>query len=625
MSDLNISKLETEIQVYSKIYYDGLSELVYNKKTYYPISDEEFDDKLMMLSNLDPENEILSMTGFGFDTIIADNNGDKVNHEYPVNGIAGDRKKKSFKFTSELIDEENYLSLKCDGGSITCTYENGSLVRIVSRGNGKVGTDVTNTLKNIKSIPTKISSTDKLVIRGELILPVNTTLSGKDNIRNSANGIINTSSRSLTEDELNQYIFIAINIINETSINYYTRINKMKLLGFIVVPGFLVNRSEVEYTVNKMQNDSTMRSVELNNKLWEIPIDGYVIVGNESNDTYAYKLDSTAKETKIVKISWNKSSYGKYFPTIYFEKVNLDGANVQKASGGSYNEISNKGWGVGATILVVRSGGVIPYIKSTLNPSNDIPIPENTVVRGAHLFDKNHEVSELFFIRKIFNKFIPDGYGTDLWKRYNDSYPITSLDEFKDKVFNTESWIVMGGRISTKKQYLACIQTINSIKLWKKRFGSLLNLANIEGLGSKGIVSLKNHYKTIDNMLDNYDEKTIRKLTNILVIKSLKNGGKENLIKINNFFKDSEYYETDYSEVKDSSLQKIVLTNLIGSPLTKKEIQDKLKGKVNFVGSGKNADLCVYGKPNSSTYNEAQKHNVPIIQVNDWLRELNII
>ena len=108
MSDLNISKLETEIQVYSKIYYDGLSELVYNKKTYYPISDEEFDEKLMMLSNLDPENEILSMTGFGFDTIIADNNGDKVDHEYPVNGIAGDRKKKSFKFTSELIDEENY-------------------------------------------------------------------------------------------------------------------------------------------------------------------------------------------------------------------------------------------------------------------------------------------------------------------------------------------------------------------------------------------------------------------------------------------------------------------------------------------------------------------------------------
>ena len=625
MSDLDISKLETEIQVYSKIYYDGLSELVYNKKTYYPISDEEFDEKLMMLSNLDPENEILSMTGFGFDTIIADNNGDKVNHEYPVNGIAGDRKKKSFKFTSELIDEENYLSLKCDGGSITCTYENGSLVRIVSRGNGKVGTDVTNTLKNIKSIPTKISSTDKLVVRGELILPVNTTLSGKDNIRNSANGIINTSSRSLTEDELNQYIFIAINIINETSINYYTRINKMKLLGFIVVPGFLVNRSEVEYTVNKMQNDSTMRSVELNNKLWEIPIDGYVIVGNESNDTYAYKLDSTAKETKIVRISWNKSSYGKYFPTIYFEKVNLDGANVQKASGGSYNEISIKGWGVGATILVVRSGGVIPYIKSTLNPSNDIPIPKNTVVRGAHLYDKDHEVSELFFIKKIFNKFIPDGYGTDLWKRYNDSYSTTSLDEFKDKVFNTESWIVMGGRISTKKQYLACIQTINNIKLWKKRFGSLLNLANIEGLGSKGIVSLKNHYKTIDNMLDNYDEKTIRKLTNILVIKSLRNGGKENLIKINNFFKDSEYYETDHNEIKDDSLQKIVLTNLIGSPLTKKEIQDKLKGKVNFVGSGKNADLCVYGKPNSSTYNEALKHNVPIIQVNDWLRELNII
>src|SRR5699024_7887859 len=136
---------------YSTKYYEGNPE----------ISDEQFDMLVDKLRLLDPKSKVLQ-TGWGFEV-----NGDKVKHKYSHIGSL-DKTKSYEDIPERFINRTIYISPKLDGLSAVAYYENGILVRGITRGNGEYGKDITNKLLNI--LDNQIfDKTFTGAVRGELI------------------------------------------------------------------------------------------------------------------------------------------------------------------------------------------------------------------------------------------------------------------------------------------------------------------------------------------------------------------------------------------------------------------------------------------------------------------------
>jgi len=146
------------------------------------ISDFEFDQKLKQLQELENQNPAYFDENSPTQRVggAITKNFETVKHEYRMYSLDNSYSKE------DLIDWENRIQkvlgdveleytceLKYDGASISITYENGKLVRAVTRGDGVQGDDVTNNIKTIKSVPLQLNGNfpDKFDIRGEIILP----------------------------------------------------------------------------------------------------------------------------------------------------------------------------------------------------------------------------------------------------------------------------------------------------------------------------------------------------------------------------------------------------------------------------------------------------------------------
>lgn len=271
----------------------------------------------------------------------------------------------SKKYTGPYI-----LSCKLDGVSGMYSTES-SGEKLYTRGNGKVGQDVSHLIKFLK-----LPKIKDIVVRGEFIMPKKVFLDKYQtkfaNPRNLVAGIVNSIS---TDEKTKDLHFVAYEVIKPL-------LKPSEQMAFLKKSGFEVVQNAEESTLtNKKLSDILVdwRS----NYLYEI--DG-VIVTNDAlypritgnpDHAFAFKmvLSDQMAEVKVVDVIWNASKDGYLKPRVQLEPVRLSGVTIEFATGFNAAFIENNMIGVGAIVKLIRSGDVIPYIKEVVVPATIAKMP----------------------------------------------------------------------------------------------------------------------------------------------------------------------------------------------------------------------------------------------------------
>jgi DNA ligase (NAD+) len=271
----------------------------------------------------------------------------------------------SSKFTGPFI-----LSCKLDGVSGLYTTE-GSTPKLYTRGNGSVGQDISHFIPYLE-----LPKTKDIVIRGEFIIPKSifkTKYANKfANPRNMVAGIINHKTIS---DTVNDIHFVAYEIIKP----HLKPSEQMKFLKTLNV------KTVINKQTNKLSNEmlSDLLVDWRQNNIYEI--DG-VIVTNDAIYTrksgnpehaFAFKmvLSDQIAEAIVVDVIWTPSKDGYLKPRVQIEPIHLGGVKIEYATGFNASFIKDNNVGIGATIQLIRSGDVIPHIKSIIVPAPQPKMP----------------------------------------------------------------------------------------------------------------------------------------------------------------------------------------------------------------------------------------------------------
>ena len=251
------------------------------------------------------------------------------------------------------------LSCKLDGVSGMYSTE-GETPKLYTRGNGKVGQDVTHLLR-VMNLP----ETKGIVVRGEFIIPkVVFETKYKDrfaNPRNLVSGIVNSKT---IDEKTKDLHFVAYEVIKPT-LKPSEQMVKLKELGHEVV-----QNSSADALTNEMLSE-TLMDWRTN---YEYEIDGVIVAddhihqrktGNPEH-AFAFKMviSDQVAEAKVVDVIWTPSKSGYLKPRVRIEPIKLTGVTIEYATGFNGSFIETNKIGIGAIIQIIRSGDVIPHIKS---------------------------------------------------------------------------------------------------------------------------------------------------------------------------------------------------------------------------------------------------------------------
>ncbi|MBQ8650970.1 MAG: NAD-dependent DNA ligase LigA [Alphaproteobacteria bacterium] len=300
---------------------------------------------------------------------------------------------------------------KIDGLSASIVYENGKLKYAATRGDGHTGEDVTNNILTIKDIPHEISEHGIIEVRGEVYMlrSVFNKLNESDDIifanpRNAAAGSLKQLDSKITASrELSFFAYYIDRLDLKTQSEVMQTLNK---LGFKTSEyGLCSSVDDIETYYKKTlehrhnldyEIDGTVfkiNSIELQNRL------GYI--GRSPRHSIAFKFPPEEAETEILDIEINVGRTGKITPVAILKPVRLAGVIVSRATLHNFDEIKRKSISIGDTILIQRSGDVIPKITEVVRKSsNDVfKEPEFCPACGSNLL-KHPDLVDLYCINR---------------------------------------------------------------------------------------------------------------------------------------------------------------------------------------------------------------------------------
>lgn len=337
----------------------------------------------------------------------------KEEHERPMLSLDKTKEREALR---EFIGEHpTLLSWKLDGLTIVLTYENGELIKAVTRGNGIVGEVITNNARVFKNIPLKISFKGRLVLRGEAIITysdfekINETIGDADakykNPRNLCSGSVRQLNNEITAKR--NVRFYAFSLVSAEGVDF--RNSKEVQFRWLNEQGFEV----VEYrkvTAGTLDEamDYFAEAVTTN----DFPSDGLValyddIAYGESLGTtakfprnaMAFKWADEMRDTRLLEIEWSPSRTGLINPVAIFEPVELEGTTVSRASVHNISIMKELKLGIGDTIRVYKANMIIPQIAENLTGSGNAPIPHTCPACGQEtVVKKENDVECLFCV-----------------------------------------------------------------------------------------------------------------------------------------------------------------------------------------------------------------------------------
>ncbi len=230
----------------SKAYYQDAEEI---------ISNFEYDKLYDELVSLEEETGII-MAGSPTQNVGYEILSQLPKESHPSKMLSLDKTKDREALVGWLKDQTGMLSWKLDGLTIVLTYEEGKLVKALTRGNGEIGEVVTGNAKAFSNVPLTVPFKNRLVLRGEAIITysefekINETIPEAEakykNPRNLCSGSVRQLNPAITKER--NVKFIAFSLVESQDKEFETRsqqIQWLKELGFETVEGYLVNKADI--------------------------------------------------------------------------------------------------------------------------------------------------------------------------------------------------------------------------------------------------------------------------------------------------------------------------------------------------------------------------------------------
>ena len=335
----------------------------------------------------------------------------KERHEKPM--LSLNKTKSVEELADWLGGQTGLLSWRMDGLTIVLTYQNGTLVKAVTRGNGEIGEVITANAKAFVNVPLNISYQGELILRGEAIIrysdfeKINEQIEDVDakykNPRNLCSGSVRQLNSEITAQR--QVHFYAFSLVKADGIDFKNsrkeQFEWLKTQGFEVVEYHEVTKETLPETV-KMYSEAIAEN--------DTPSDGLVLLYDDiaygqslgrtakfPRDSIAFKWADEIQETKLLYIEWSASRTGLINPVAVFEPVELEGTTVSRASVHNISIMEALELGAGDRITVYKANMIIPQIADNLTRSGVRDIPEACPVCGGQT-----EVRQLNDVKSLY-------------------------------------------------------------------------------------------------------------------------------------------------------------------------------------------------------------------------------
>lgn len=311
---------------------------------------------------------------------------------HPSRMLSLDKTKSRQELVEWLGDQQGLLSWKLDGLTIVLTYENGELIKALTRGNGEIGEVITGNARVFANVPVNVPYRGRLVLRGEAIITysefrrINSQIGDVDakykNPRNLCSGSVRQLDPAVTRSR--NVRFIAFSLVEAENVDFGgTRSGQLE---WIASQGFDV----VEYRhVDKTNLPETIDRFEEQVKTNDFPSDGLVLIYDDieygrslgttakfPRDSIAFKWEDQQEETVLRRIEWSASRTGLINPVAVFDPVELEGTTVSRASVHNISIMRELKLGIGDRIRVYKANMIIPQISENLTGSDTIEVPE---------------------------------------------------------------------------------------------------------------------------------------------------------------------------------------------------------------------------------------------------------
>ena len=386
-------ELEKEIRHHQDLYYNG----------HPAISDAEFDALWDELTTLKPDSPVLTQVGQD-----AADGFPKAAHIMPMGSQAKAADPEEFLAWCAKIRHPEYVAeLKMDGASIELQYENGRLVRAVTRGDGLVGDDITPNVRRMAGVPGRLPVSWSGAVRGEVLMTRQTLAEhfpDKANCRNAANGIMKRKDGIGAERlEVLCYDAAPWGIFNQPARGIYDLFDEPRLappfddeiskLKWLAATGFRTVAYEV-FTEPYEVVDYRARVVAGRDGM-EHDIDGLVVKGRRVDledmrrarpeRQIAFKFPLEQAVSTLLDVEWSETG-ATFTPIAIVQPVRLAGTTVQRANLANTNTIRGMGLRIGSRVIVVKRGEIIPKIEGLVEDlpgSREIVAPKSCSCKAA--------------------------------------------------------------------------------------------------------------------------------------------------------------------------------------------------------------------------------------------------
>ena len=608
------TKLRNEIEYHNNLYYNEDNPI---------ISDMEYDFLIRELKELEQKYpELLEYNKNGENSPTEKIGGtasekfSKVRHRVPMLSLSNtyniseiedfDKRVKKIILAENIENNskelEYILELKLDGLSISLIYENGMLVQAVTRGDGQVGEDVTENIREIPTIPKKLKENISLEVRGEIILPISSFNrinqeredEGEDvfaNPRNAASGTIRQLDKTIVAERgLDCYLYYLVNAENYGIKTHLESIEYIEKLGFKTTKIFekYTDFKKLEEAIDKWHDDRKKLDYETDGLVIKVNnFSLYEILGYTTKSprwAIAYKFPAEQVKTKLMDVTFQVGRTGVITPVAELEAVNLSGSVVKRASLHNFDEIRRKDIKIGDNVIVEKAAEIIPQVVNVVfndrtGEEIEIQEPANCPVCNSELA---HE--EGLVALKCHNPLCPEKVKRQI--AYFVSRDAMNISGLGDKI--VEKFIELGKiktivDIYSLKEYREELENlekmgqksvdnlINNIEASKNRdFSKVLYALGIPFVGKFNANLLTKNFKNIENLKN-------QSIENLLSVKGI---GDKVAIAVNTFLNN----ENNWKIITD--LQNIGLQFAINESDLKEIADNPIKGK-NFLATGK--------------------------------------
>ncbi|MBQ6786661.1 MAG: NAD-dependent DNA ligase LigA [Lachnospiraceae bacterium] len=576
-------------------------------------------------------------------------------HESPMLSLGKTKDREELR--EWLKDKEGLLSWKLDGLTIVLTYQNGELLKAVTRGNGEVGEVITNNARVFKNIPLRIQYQGELILRGEAVITysdfeeINSQIEDVDskykNPRNLCSGSVRQLNNEITAAR--NVRFYAFSLVKAEGVDVENSREKqflfLKQQGFDVVDYAKVDASNIVEAIADYE-----KRVENYN----IPSDGLVLTYDDieygrslgrtakfPRDSIAFKWADEIRETILKEIEWSPSRTGLINPVAIFEPVELEGTTVSRASVHNVSILRALKLGIGDTITVYKANMIIPQIAENLTGSDTVEIPCICPVCGGNTqIQAINDVQSLYCMNpdcdakklKSFSLFVSrdamniDGMSEATLEKFlakgfiHEYQDMFHLDRYCDEIIEMEGF----GEKSYQK-LITSIEQARKVTLPKLIFS--LGIANI------GLANAKVICRYFKNDLDAMRHADVEELSQIdgigeVIAKAFVDyfAKEENSVRFDHLLTEVEIEQEEIDEAGQTLEGKVfVVTGSLehfGSRNELKDLIEKKGGKVT--GSVTSRTDCLINNDiasNSSKNKKAKELQIPIVTEEEFMTQ----